>query len=521
MIGTYLTTPTLGTPLTERGTYFIGTLFMMLFLESVIESGESRKIGMRRHSRGVIHKILSLTHKSPDESIETMANMAAAGAASPLAFNEGPTIKFDYSSEQVDEWNTLVGQLHSPSFSANSSFAARTPSPLEDLDGDDDRGSKCSHNDDGGDDDDRYFVLSDKIISNNVVPPHRFGALSSMGALADPSLATFAQIAKNSTRASFVFSDGSVHNSPVGNDAQLDAMSNGPYHQQQLQQHQEKLERYRNEYLQNLQKEARNTKIMAREAKRLEEIQPVQVLQQQIQQGHPVQLIHRNEFQQQGPSDAAMGFYRRPFFNGMGVMNTPNNNALPNASSSGGHHPMISPQPSVQISNCQLILPSSVQLPIHPMFHNGFMNCNNYVMSNNALPFVAHCDNIPSNNAIQFFPTIDAGNGPNEAMTAAGRELKAEKPLPRKLDYTDYSIVDEQDLQLLDENATLLPSPTSMEEAKAREKLKGMAYAYGPTRKNQGGVRMPFPNKVCGLRYIALFFVKHFNSWLNVSLWHE
>mmetsp|Transcript_34804 Transcript_34804/g.73437 ORF Transcript_34804/g.73437 Transcript_34804/m.73437 type:complete len:289 (-) Transcript_34804:195-1061(-) len=62
--------------------------------------------------------------------------------------------------------------------------------------------------------------------------------------------------------------------------------------------------------------------------------------------------------------------------------------------------------------------------------------------------------------------------------------------------YTDYAIVEEDDLRLLDQNSSLLPNPTSSKEASAREKLKGMSCTYGPMKKNAGGVVQPFPGKL-------------------------
>ena len=62
--------------------------------------------------------------------------------------------------------------------------------------------------------------------------------------------------------------------------------------------------------------------------------------------------------------------------------------------------------------------------------------------------------------------------------------------------YTDYALVEEDDLRLLDENPTLLPNPASMGEFSAREKLRGMSCTYGPVKKNAGGVVQPFPGKV-------------------------
>ena len=62
--------------------------------------------------------------------------------------------------------------------------------------------------------------------------------------------------------------------------------------------------------------------------------------------------------------------------------------------------------------------------------------------------------------------------------------------------YTDYALVDEDELRLLDENPSLLGRPTSAAESEARERLRGMSCTYGPMKKNAGGVVQPFPGKV-------------------------
>merc|ERR1719253_1647750 len=67
--------------------------------------------------------------------------------------------------------------------------------------------------------------------------------------------------------------------------------------------------------------------------------------------------------------------------------------------------------------------------------------------------------------------------------------------------YTDFAIVGEDDLRLLDENSALLPNPASSMEASTREKLKGMSCTYGPMKKNAGGVVQPFPGKLLEVLY--------------------
>ncbi len=66
--------------------------------------------------------------------------------------------------------------------------------------------------------------------------------------------------------------------------------------------------------------------------------------------------------------------------------------------------------------------------------------------------------------------------------------------------YTDYALVDEDELRLLDENPSQLGRPTSAAESEARERLRGMSCTYGPMKKNAGGVVQPFPGKVSSAR---------------------
>ena len=73
-------------------------------------------------------------------------------------------------------------------------------------------------------------------------------------------------------------------------------------------------------------------------------------------------------------------------------------------------------------------------------------------------------------------------------------------PIPQQLfvdhTYYNFAIFNEDELRLLDENASMLPDPTSTEEAKAREMLKQILCAYGPMKRNAGGVVQPFPGKL-------------------------
>lgn len=97
-----------------------------------------------------------------------------------------------------------------------------------------------------------------------------------------------------------------------------------------------------------------------------------------------------------------------------------------------------------------------------------------------------------------------AKTGPTESIVIGsegedGRDKKLKIPITQQYvdhTYTDYAIVEEDDLRLLDENSSLLPNPASSGEASAREKLKGMSCTYGPMKKNAGGVVQPFPGKL-------------------------
>lgn len=72
------------------------------------------------------------------------------------------------------------------------------------------------------------------------------------------------------------------------------------------------------------------------------------------------------------------------------------------------------------------------------------------------------------------------------------------KPTPDFVDhtYTDFAIVEDDDLRLLDENSSLLPAPASDSEAIARQKLGAMSCTFGPMKKHAGGVVQPFPGKL-------------------------
>jgi hypothetical protein len=62
--------------------------------------------------------------------------------------------------------------------------------------------------------------------------------------------------------------------------------------------------------------------------------------------------------------------------------------------------------------------------------------------------------------------------------------------------YTNYAIMTDKELQMLDEHSSLLPEPKNEEEKEVREKLRGMSCTYGPMKKSAGGVVQPFPGKV-------------------------
>lgn len=85
--------------------------------------------------------------------------------------------------------------------------------------------------------------------------------------------------------------------------------------------------------------------------------------------------------------------------------------------------------------------------------------------------------------------------------------------------YTDYSIVTEDNLRLLDENPNKLPPPANSEEATVRKKLKGMLCTYGPMKKNPGGVTHPFPAKVSSVSfYFNVSFSHNFIDFCLSSL---
>jgi hypothetical protein len=87
----------------------------------------------------------------------------------------------------------------------------------------------------------------------------------------------------------------------------------------------------------------------------------------------------------------------------------------------------------------------------------------------------------------------DVDDDDNKPSAAAG---KIDKNLLVDHSYTDYSIVSDKDLRLLDEDSSMLPQPKSDAEKEIRQRLKGMSCTYGPMRKSAGGVVQPFPGKV-------------------------
>ncbi len=62
--------------------------------------------------------------------------------------------------------------------------------------------------------------------------------------------------------------------------------------------------------------------------------------------------------------------------------------------------------------------------------------------------------------------------------------------------YRDFAIIDDDQLRCLDEDPSSLDSPANASISEARERLRDMGLAYGPIRKNAGGVSRPFPGKV-------------------------
>lgn len=81
----------------------------------------------------------------------------------------------------------------------------------------------------------------------------------------------------------------------------------------------------------------------------------------------------------------------------------------------------------------------------------------------------------------------------------------ATNPRPNKLSpplvdhsYTNYAILTDDQLRLLDEDPSALGESAmkNEEEKTARKKLMAMSCTYGPKKKNAGGVVQPFPSKV-------------------------
>jgi hypothetical protein len=92
---------------------------------------------------------------------------------------------------------------------------------------------------------------------------------------------------------------------------------------------------------------------------------------------------------------------------------------------------------------------------------------------------------------------VDGGDDAAKTSSKSNKKIKPNNQLMVDHTYTDYSIINEEDdVKILEEESPQLPKPCSSKEAEVREKLKGMTCAYGPLRKNAGGVTQPFPGKL-------------------------
>lgn len=90
-------------------------------------------------------------------------------------------------------------------------------------------------------------------------------------------------------------------------------------------------------------------------------------------------------------------------------------------------------------------------------------------------------------------PRVPAPSAPAHPVKTSG------KPVRVQVDhsYTDYSLVADDDLEML-ERTRLLPETGNKQENLARQKIKDMASRFGPAKSIKiEGVRIPFTVKVC------------------------
>ena len=91
---------------------------------------------------------------------------------------------------------------------------------------------------------------------------------------------------------------------------------------------------------------------------------------------------------------------------------------------------------------------------------------------------------------------VDGGDAETEEGDEKPAANKDQKNMLVDHTYTNYALLSDKELGMLDEHSSLLPEPKSEEEKLVREKLMGMSCTYGPMKKSAGGVVQPFPGKV-------------------------
>lgn len=100
---------------------------------------------------------------------------------------------------------------------------------------------------------------------------------------------------------------------------------------------------------------------------------------------------------------------------------------------------------------------------------------------------------------------VDGGDAEAEDGDDKPAANKDQKSMLVDHTYTNYALLSDKELVMLDEHSSMLPEPKSEEEKLVREKLLGMSCTYGPMKKSSGGVVQPFPGKVRNLQGLFLF----------------
>ena len=122
---------------------------------------------------------------------------------------------------------------------------------------------------------------------------------------------------------------------------------------------------------------------------------------------------------------------------------------------------------------------------------------------------------------------VDGGDAETEEGDEKPAASKDQKNMLVDHTYTNYALLSDKELGMLDEHSSLLPEPKSEEEKLVREKLMGMSCTYGPMKKSAGGVVQPFPGKVrtCmgyyfhfHLQIISALIVSSYDSFLLLPL---